>query len=439
MYRANRIFAMAIALVVSVALTGAPLGAEDWLQWGGANRNFTAASKGLAALWPEGGPRAVWSRDLGEGYSAIVAEGDRLYTMYRANKKETVIALDAATGKTMWEYTYDAPELSGMNLEHGPGPHATPLIVGDRLFAAGAMGKFTALDKRSGMRLWAHDFYQEFGVNWGRGYSCSPIAYKDTVIMVLGKPNGKSVIAFNQADGQTAWHNQDFDYGPGSPILIRVAGSGAPAAGKSKGKSTGKAAADDGEDQLIAFMSDDVAGLDPSNGTLLWRHPHKTQWGLNISTPVWSEGNLLFVSSAYNGGSRMLKLTRSGGKTTVEELWFTPRLRIHIGNAIRIGDRIYGSSGDFGPAFFAAINVKTGTVESQDRSFSRSNSVYADGKLIILDEDGNLALATPTPQGIQVHARAQVLKSNAWTPPTLAGTRLYLRDRKTIRALELGG
>ena len=83
---------------------------------------------------------------------------------------------------------------------------------------------------------------------------------------------------------------------------------------------------------------------------------------LNTSTPVWGPDNLLFISSGYDGGSRVLKLTRAGDKTTVEEVWAHRLMRVHFSNAIRVGDLVYGSSGDFGPAPFTAIDVKTGKV-----------------------------------------------------------------------------
>jgi outer membrane protein assembly factor BamB len=123
----------------------------------------------------------------------------------------------------------------------------------------------------------------------------------------------------------------------------------------------------------------------------------------------------------------------------VKELWFNPKVRIHLGNAIRVGDLVFGSSGDFGPAFFTAVHAKTGQVAWQERGLSRASSVWADGKLVILDEDGTLVLAAPTEQGLNEKARAEVLERIAWTVPTLVGTRLYLRDRATIKALELGG
>jgi hypothetical protein len=113
-------------------------------------------------------------------------------------------------------------------------------------------------------------------------------------------------------------------------------------------------------------------------------------------------------------------------------------MRVHIGTVIRIGDYAYGASGDFGPAFITAINVKSGQEAWRDRSFARSTFVYADEKLIILDEDGTLGLATISPRGLKVLTRADVLTRTSWTVPTLVGTRLYVRDRKDMLALELG-
>jgi len=389
---------------------------QEWPQWGGPQRNFKSDAKGLATSWPSTGPRKLWSRDLGDGYSSIIVDGGKLYTMYRQGEQDIVIALDAKAGKTIWEHKSDAPHLPRQQMENGPGPHSTPLIVGDRLFAIGVTGKFYCLNKQTGAVIWFHDLWQEYnGTKLNRGYSCSPIAWKQTVIVTVGGV-GHTLMAFNQKDGTVAWSKNDYSSAHPSPILINV----------------------DGQDQLIFLMQQEVGGFDPNNGQELWRHPHPTQYGLNISTPVWSEGNLLFLSSAYTGGSRVLQLAQKDGKTTVNELWFNNRMRIHIGTAIRVGDYMYGSSGDFGPAFLTAVEIKTGKVMWQDRSLSRAGLVHADGKLILLDEDGQLALAAVSPEGLKILAKASLLKNNAWTVPTLVGTKLYVRDRKTIMALELG-
>lgn len=387
----------------------------DWSQWGGPHRDFKADAKGLAAAWPETGPRRLWSRDLGDGYSSIVVGKGRLFTMYRKGGQDAIVALAASSGKTIWEYSYDAPFSKEYELEQGPGPRATPLVVGNQVFAVGATGKLHCLDAQTGRLVWGHDLLNEFkGTVRVRGYSCSPIAYKNTIIMMVGGP-GHALMAFNQKDGAVAWQKHDFKNSPSSPLLINI----------------------DGQDQLVAFMFDAVIGVDPNNGELLWSHPHRTDSGLNISMPIWGEGNLLFCSSAYDGGSRVLKLARAGGKTTVQEVWFNRLFRVHYGNCIRVGDYVYGSSGDFGPAPFTAVNVNTGQIMWRNRGLSRATLVAADGRFILLDEDGNLALATPSPEGLKIDSKVELLTSNAWTVPALAGTTLYVRDRKIILALDL--
>ena len=407
--------------VLFVLLTAGsfPAPAQDWPQWGGPNRNFVTEAKGLASAWPSSGPRQLWSRELGEGYSAIAVERGVLYTMYRPaggrNDDEAIVAIDSSSGKTMWEHRWTAPFVAGMRMENGPGPHVTPLVAGNLVYAVGTTGRLFALQTVNGRVVWSKDLWKDLGGQvMGRGYSCSPIAWKDTIILTLGGP-GQSVVALRQKDGGVVWKSGDFDPAPSSPLLINV----------------------DGQDQLVVLATDGIVGMEPNTGALLWRHPHKTDYGLNISTPVWTEGNLLFVSSAYSGGSRMLKLAQKAGKTAVTELWFTRRMRIHIGNAIRVGPLIYGSNGDFGPSFVVGIDVHSGEIAFQERGFSKANFIYADGKLIVLDEDGNLGLATPGPGGLKVLAKTEVLTKNAWTAPTLSGTRLYIRDRRNLAAFDL--
>jgi outer membrane protein assembly factor BamB len=398
---------------------------SDWTQWGGPTRNFMVESTGLASSWPPGGPKKLWTRPLGEGHSSILVEGVRLYTMYRPagmlsavrrSQEEVITALDASTGKTIWEYKYAAPT-DGVDFSQGAGPHSTPLIVGNRLYATSSRRELFALDKTTGKLLWSHDFIKEYGApSPGRGYTCSPLLYNGTIIVTLGGRD-QAVAAFNQQSGALVWKGGNGETSPASPILIDV----------------------DGQPELVLFGGDAVIGMNPSNGATLWSRPHKTDWGLNISTPVWSPSDhLLFVSAAYSTGSRALELRRFEGKTQVAEKWFSNRMRVHIGTVIRLGDYAYGASGDFGPSFLSAVDMRSGKIVWQDRSFSRAQLLYADGKAILLDEDGNLGLVTLSPTGMKVLARAPVLQNLAWTPPTLAGTTLYVRDRKTIAAFNLG-
>jgi outer membrane protein assembly factor BamB len=394
-----------------------------WPQWGGPARDFRVSSAELPTSWPSGGPEKIWSRPLGEGYSSLVADADALYTMYRSGDVEIVVSLDAATGKTRWEHRYEAPLREHMDYgtwlkQGGAGPYSTPLLLGRAVYTVGTTGRFHALDRKTGEVLWHLDLDQKFAMKGYRGYAPSPIVYGGNILLPIGGA-GQAVVAFDPENGAVVWKNQDFHLAPASPILIDVDGP-------------------EGEEQLVVFTPDEVTGLDPRNGNRLWSHPHPTSYGLNISTPIWGEGNLLFSSSAYDGGSRVIRLKRANGKTAVEELWFSNRLRLHFGNAMRIGNMIVGTSGDFGPAFFIAVDVETGEELWRERTFGRSQMILAGSKLVIVDEGGDLAIASATPTGLQVHARAPLLTENAWTPPTLVLTRLYLRDRKNVLAVELG-
>lgn len=391
---------------------------SDWPQWGGPSRDFKTKSNKLADRWPAGGPRRIWVRPFGGGHSSIVSDNGRLYTMYRKNGSEFMVCLDAANGKTLWEHSYAAPLYPRMDMSYGSGPHSTPIVSGPFAVFVGTTGRLVCLNKKTGKELWSHDLWGKLGgtvVNVG--YSSSPIVYKDKIIVQVGGV-GHSIIAFDLVDGRIIWKAHNFRNSSSSPIIINV----------------------DGQDQLVAFMHNEVIGVDPESGQLFWTHPIQAEWNFhfNISTPVWGHDNLLFVSAAYGVGGRVLHLSRAGGNTTVREVWQSERTRVHKENAIRIGDVLYASTGHLGPAFFTAIDVKTGRLLWQDRAFSHASFIYADAKFIVLDEDGTLGLASPGSAGLTVHSRVQLFDGTSWTVPTLVGSTLYLRNRASVMALKLG-
>ncbi|MCG8405844.1 MAG: PQQ-like beta-propeller repeat protein [Phycisphaerales bacterium] len=405
---------MATFFMLWLGVTNASLG--QWPQWGGPTRNFKAETKDLAICWPENGPALLWRRPLGDGYSSIIVHRNRLFTMYRDEEDEVIIALSPKTGRTVWEHRYSAPvSKEDFARRYGIGPRSTPLVMDHRIYAIGFNGTLHCLDEHTGASRWRIELLDRFGGNKTRwGYACSPLAHHNLIIVFTGG-RGASVVALEADSGRVIWKRHDFKNSYASPILIDV----------------------DGEQQLVCFMTHEIAGLDPNDGRLKWRHPHENQWRNNVVTPVWGAGNMLFLSSEGHGGSRVLKLSRRGTKTNVRELWHTQKLRISHRNAIRIGDYIYGSHGDFGPRSFDAVHVMSGEFAWRNRNFSKSGLVWADGKFLMLDEDGNLTLATATPEKLTLHAKAKLLEHPAWTIPTLVGHHLYLRDRKVIMAVEL--
>lgn len=404
----------------------------EWPGWGGPNGDFTARAERLATTWPAAGPRTLWKRPLGEGHSSIVVDGNRLFTMYRPptgvrnrwSAEEVVVALDSASGRTIWEHRFPS-SLETMDFSQGAGPHSTPLVAGDRLFAAATDKQFFALDKHTGKVLWHRSFVRDFNAppNQMRyaikpGYAPSPVAWRDMVIAMVGGPN-QGVMAFRQSDGNVVWRGGNFpdDISPASPFLINL----------------------DGQDQLVVTSGDGVHGMDPATGRMLWSFAFPTRSGVNITTPIWSPAERqLFLTAAYDGGSRLLQLRRNGDRTQVEQLWYTNRMRVHFSNVVRFGNFFYGSNGDFGPAFLSAVNGTTGDIVWRDRTFAKAHLLkVGDGRVVLLDENGTLALASLTQQGVDVLASAEVSTSPSWTVPTLVGSTLYVRDRREIMAVDL--
>jgi outer membrane protein assembly factor BamB len=391
-------------------------GGVPWTQWGGPHRNFQTEATGLKDTWPSSGPRVVWKRALGEGYSSPAVENGVLYTAYGKPREEVVMAADAETGKTLWErnnpmtFQSDAPEM-------GNGPYATPLVVGDRLFTTGVAGRLQCLEKKTGKLVWAQELWAtHHGSTMMYGYSSSPIAFRDFVIVPVGGP-GKALIAFRQADGKIAWSKGDFGNVYSSPILINVGGL----------------------EQLVALLDGAVVGFNPINGDPQWQVPFKANYSIAVATPIWGPDNLLFVSAEYDAGSKVIELQRNGQQTKATELWSSNRLRLHHGNAMRIDDAIYFSSGGKGSqAILSAVDARSGKILWQQRSIEKATFVWADRKLITLDQDGNLMIAHPSRDGFAISARASLLTNLSWTPPVLVGTRLYIRDRRSLMSVDLG-
>ena len=393
-----------------LAASGVP-----WTQWGGPHRNFQTEASGLKDVWPASGPRVIWKRALGEGYSSPAVENGVIYTMYGKPKREVVLAADAETGKTLWEHTTpmtfqsDAPEL-------GNGPYSTPLLVGDRLFTTGVAGRLQCLDKKTGKLLWTQELWSDHGGSrMMYGYAASPLAFRDSIIVPVGG-RGKSVMAFQQADGKVAWAKNDFGNVYSSPLLINVGGL----------------------EQVAQLMDGAMIAVNPHNGDLQWQVPFKADYSIAIATPLWGPDNLMFISSEYNAGSKVIELQRNGQQTTAKELWSSNRLRLHHSNAMRIGDAIYFSSGGKGSqAILSAVDARSGTIHWQERSIQKASFVWADQKLITVAQDGSLMIAYPSTKGFRIAAKAQLLTELAWTPPVLVGTRVYLRDRRNMLAVDL--
>ncbi len=411
-----------------LALPFAPADAQ-WTQFGGPTRDFHCPAGELATSWPEGGPPVLWRRPLGDGYSGVLVDGERLYTLYRRDGREVVTCLARSDGATLWEHGYPV-ETTTSAQEFGDGPSATAVIAGERLISVGVGIDVHCFDKATGAVLWTLDIMEEFEIPMpGRGYAPSPLVYEGLVILTPGGTNpsnaiddtpnlglpGGAVIALDVASGDIVWASQDFPGSKASPILIEFGG----------------------RTHLVVFMGNELAGLDPEYGDLLWRVEHATDYGFNCSTPVFDGVDTLFCSSAYNRSAEAITLIATDGGFEATRKWASRRLCIHFTNMLLVDGRLYGVSGMARPGLLTSVDAETGDMVWRSREFSKANLLYADGAFLILDEDGRLALATFTDDGLELRGEVEVADSYAFSAPTLVGTELFVRDRHHLTAFDL--
>jgi outer membrane protein assembly factor BamB len=386
--------------------------AADWPQWRGPARDGVSAETGLLTAWPAGGPRLLWKVPGGGGYSCPAIAGGRLFTLVSRDKDEIVLCLDAKSGKELWTVRSDADRPD----DFGSGPRATPTVDGDRVYTLGASGSLMCLQAADGKSIWSADILKQFSAeNLRWGVSGSPLVEGDLLIVNSGG-RGASCVAFDKKTGKVVWAGHDDLAGYAAPTAITV----------------------DGVRQIVFFTGDAVLGVSPTDGAEHWRIPWKTSYDCNIATPVWSaKDKLLFVSSGYDKGCAAVRLAGKAGKVAAEIAWQSRAMRNHHASCVLHDGKLYGFDGN-GPAVLKCLELTTGRTLWTDRSIGKGSLMLADGHLIALSEEGELALIAADPAGYKEKARCKPLDSLCWTMPVLSGGRLYLRNESEILCLQAG-
>jgi hypothetical protein len=408
---------MIFVLSPQMVMAGEPAG--EWLEWGGPNGDFRLPNSAkLIDNFGDKFPKRVWKRELGDGYSPIVAKAGRLYTQYRLDDLEVIVALDSATGDTIWEQKYPVSYYDNMDLNYGKGPNACPLIMGENLYTVSVSGELRSTALSSGKLLWKVDLHERYGRQVRKeeyGFSASPIAYKGNILLTVGGDK-HGLVALNPSDGSQIW--------------------GSPASRVSYAQAT--MIQTGGQDQLVFFSPTEVIGADPENGRFLWRFPVECFTENNLTPVLQLDDRHLWVASQLDGGSRVLKLPGKDWNEKPEAIWETKSIRQAHWNSLVMGDYIYGSFGGNSNSHLAGLNWKTGEFAWRMRGFHLAKGVLADGKFYFLDENGQFVIARFSPKGVNILDAYQLLTRVSWTAPTLVGTRIFMRDRKHILAVELG-
>ncbi|MHC4703219.1 MAG: outer membrane protein assembly factor BamB family protein, partial [Planctomycetota bacterium] len=394
-----------VALVFSVALyaigtvDGPTARAGDWPHWRGPNYDGISDETGWAAVLPEGGPKELWRKSIGIGFSSVPVANGRVYAMGNANKNDTVYCFDAETGEEIWRRQY--PQRLDAKYYEG-GTLASPTVAGGKVYTVSKDGKAFCLDAKAGHPIWHKNLLEDFGIKrteWG--CSASPLIIDNMVIFNVGSGG----LALNKADGSLIWQNGT---GPG-------------------GYATAVPFTAGGRKCIALFGFREVLGLVAATGKELWRHSWKTKYDVHAADPIIVSEDTIFISSGYGNGCALLKVQMQGAQGSVTELWRNKNMRNKMNGSVLWQGHIYGvdEKGDL-----RCLNLRTGELVWAQGGFGQGSLMIADGKLIVLGEKGNLVIAEASPRGFRPLSTANILTGRCWTVPVLANGRIYTRNAK---------
>lgn len=366
-----------------------PAFSGDWPQYRGPSRNGISSEKGWSTRWPKQGPKVLWKTNVGKGYSCMAISGGRLYTMGNKGDTDAVCCLDANTGRAIWRHSYKCPA------KDYPGPRATPTVNGGRVYTLSREGNLFCLDAKSGKVVWSRNLKKDHKLNVpGWGFASSPLVDGNLLLLNLGTAG----LAVDKQTGKTAWQTGNDASGYASPVL------GKPG----------------GQRCVALFARNAIVGADPKTGKQLWRYTWQTSSDVNAADPIIA-GNKVFISSNYGKGCALLNVGK--GKATVA--WQNRNMKNHFSSSVLVKGFLYGN--DEGSV--RCLDFGSGAAKWNKGGLGKGQLMAADGKLIILSEHGELAIALASPGGYKELARAQVLGGTCWTAPVLSGGKIYCRNQ----------
>jgi outer membrane protein assembly factor BamB len=416
-------FVVLVALVLLCAIVGSAQ-AADWPQWHGPTRDGRAAATepALNSLPKELKP--VWRIAVGGGHSSPVVAAGRLLYLDEDGQHEVAHLLDAATGRERWR----TPFAERFEDEWGAGPRSTPLLDGDRAYVQSCGGEFRCLSLAGGKVLWGASFEKNFGVKFHgargaeslvaarRGNNGSPVVDGDAVIVPVGSTNGASLVSFDKSTGQVRWKAGNEDAAYSSPVIATLAGVR----------------------QVVYLSADSLSGFERGTGRLLWRQPLRTAARRHAATPVVVGDTV--IANSHTFGTAGFRITRSGDAFTATEAWTNPTLKINLATPVLAEGHLFSQGPD---RDYVCVEATTGRLKWSQPGFGQSRRDYAStillGKrLLVLTEPGTLCLLAVDAERYTELRRLQVC-GNTWSSPALADGRLFVRDGRQLRCLDLAG
>lgn len=383
-----------------------------WPGFRGPTANSIAQEVSQQLDWSKTPPQERWRIPMGPAWSSFAYAADRLLTQEQRQEHELVTCYDAKTGDLIWEHAV------GNRFEEvvsGPGPRATPTFSQGRVFSYGAKGILCALSASDGEELWRRDVMKDFNAPlpmWG--FSCSPLAIDNIVIVYAGGEGSHGLCAFNVDTGESVWQVESRGMNYSSAELAKL-----------------------GEEQLILFA--DGGGLnaiDPKTGEKVWQYK-PTKWeGPAMVQPQQIDGDSVILPLGDGVGLARLKVEKVEGQWKVTESWTSRKLRPSFNDFVFHKGYLYG----FDQHIVACVDAKSG-----ERSWKRGRYGFGQillfpqfDQLLILAEKGDAVLLAADPQRHRELGRFPALQGKTWNHPVVVHDSLFVRNAEEAVCFDLG-
>jgi outer membrane protein assembly factor BamB len=388
----------------------------EWPGFRGPARDSVIRGVRIETDWSRTPPVELWRRPIGPGWSSFAVAGDRLFTQEQRGDAEIVSAYNLKTGEPVWRHS-DAARFWESNA--GAGPRATPTLSNGRVYTLGGTGILNALNARDGSVVWSRNAASDTGrkvPDWG--IASSPLVVGDVVIAATAG----SLAAYDLATGKPRWFGPKDGWGYSSPQLSTI----------------------DGVAQIVLVNGPGAIGVAPSDGTVLWKHA----WGGDsiVQPAVLAGGDILIGSgSGLAANTGMLRVSvaheppdsargRPGG-WTVKERWTSAGLKPYFNDFVVHQGHAFGFDG----SILACIDLEDGKRKWKGGRYGHGQLVLLPDQnlLLVLSEDGELALASATPDKFTELARVPAIEGKTWNHPVLVGDLLLVRNGEEMAAFRL--
>ncbi len=390
----------------STAAESLSIAPNDWPRFRGPANDQTVNSEAIRTDWDTRPPKQVWRQPCGSGWSSFIAVGDYLYTQEQRGEHESIVCYSAANGEQIWIHQDQErfEEAAG-----GPGPRATPTLHTDgRLYAVGATGMLNCLDPIDGKKHWSTDIVSDCGgelIDWA--ISGSPVIHEDLVLVNPGTDQA-FIAAYDRLTGEKRWQGPEARAGYATPIVMEI----------------------QAELQVVIYRADGVGSYALDSGKELWFHPWSNAPKITVAQPIPLPDGGLFVSAGYGGGSILLDITKSDAGYTVTSRWERPnKFKLKFNSGIHHDSHIYGLD----EGVLSCFDLSTGK-----RTWKKGRYGYGQilmvkhapkaPRLIILTEQGDIALLDISPETMTELARFPAIEGKTWNHPVLRDGRIYLRN-----------